>query len=165
MDTVDLVYDAQTGLRGRRTRSLKHRDADEYREVPIVPEVAVALREHFEHGYGSAERTWTSPTGRGHLDWGNLTETYGRPALERVFAGTEKAALVTAPPKIIRKAAITWWLDRGINMTLAAEWAGHTEEVSRLSYASRSSSTYHREVTLLAGLSERPETVAYSEPG
>ncbi|MEP9362808.1 hypothetical protein ABLE68_07570 [Nocardioides sp. CN2-186] len=154
--TEAAVYDTQTGLRGRRIRNLKHREDDEYREVPMVPEIATALRDHLERGYAATDRTWTSPTGRGHLDWGNLTTTYWRPALERVFAGTAKAELLTASPKILRKAAITWWLAGGISQTLAAEWAGHSEEVSQLYYASRTSSTYHHEVTLLSDMLDRP---------
>ena len=135
--------------RGRRERQLKHSDEDESRLVPMIGDVASALREHFERGYASPSRTWLSPTGRGHLDFGNLVEDYWRPALERVFAGTPKAALLDASPKILRKTAITWWADCGINQSEAAEWAGHSEEVARVFYASRASTTFEREALLL----------------
>lgn len=142
--------------RGRRDRELKHCEEDDYRPVPLINDVRAALREHVERGYASAERTWLSPTGRGHLDFGNMVDDYWRPALARVFAGTPKAALVTASPKILRKAAITWWADCGINQAEAAEWAGHSEEVARVYYASRASTTFVREAALLEGAVPRP---------
>lgn len=123
--------------RGRRDRRLKHSDEDEARYVPMIGAVASALQEHVERDYCSSERTWLSPTGRGHLDFGNLVDDYWRPALAAVFAGTAKAALVDASPKILRKTAITWWADCGINQSEAADWAGHSEEVARVYYASR----------------------------
>lgn len=135
--------------RGRRERQLKHSGEDESRLVPMISDVASALREHFERGYASPSRTWLSPSGRGHLDFGNLVEDYWRPALERVFAGTPKAALLEASPKILRKTAITWWADCGISQSEAADWAGHSEEVARAFYASRASTTFQREADLL----------------
>ena len=137
--------------RGRRERQLKHSDEDELRLVPMIGDVASALREHFERGYASPSRTWLSPTGRGHLDFGNLVEDYWRPGLARVFRGTPKAALLDASPKILRKTAITWWADCGINQSEAADWAGHSEEVARVFYASRASTTFQREALLLEG--------------
>lgn len=147
--TEAAVYDAKEGSPGRRSRCLKHRAQDEYRDVPVLPEVLDAIQLHIERGYSSPSRTWLSRTGRGHLDWGNMTDTYFRPALELVFAGTAKAALVNAAPGILRKAAITWWLQSGVTTTVAAEWAGHAEEVAQLHYASRSSLTWAPEARLL----------------
>lgn len=144
------LYDTETGVRGRQEGPLKQRDEDEWREVPAIDEVAQALREHIERGYPSEDRTWTSPTGRGHLDWGNLRDAYWRPACRQVFAGTGKAHLVDMPPKTLRKAAITWWADCGVPTALAADWAGHSEEVAALYYAGRASTDYSREVALLS---------------
>ncbi|MBD3924315.1 hypothetical protein IEZ26_06750 [Nocardioides cavernae] len=147
--TEAAVYDTKEGSAGRRDRELKHRLPDDYRDIPVLDEVAEALQLHLERGYGSVERTWLSPTGRGHLDWGNVDEKYWRPALVKVFAGTSKHALVHASPKILRKAAITWWLERGVAPAVAAEWAGHTEEVMQIYYASRSSQTWATEAQML----------------
>ncbi|QIK74700.1 site-specific integrase [Nocardioides piscis] len=147
--TEAAVYNAKEGSPGRREKGLKHRDEDEHRDVPALPEVLEALHLHLERGYGSVERTWLSRTGRGHLDWHNIRDTHWRPALERVFAGTAKDALVSATPKILRKTAITWWLESGVAPTVAADWAGHTEEVMRLYYASRASATWAVEADLL----------------
>lgn len=148
--TEAAVYDKQEGSPGRREMPLKHRDEDDVRDVPVTPEVADALLLHIERGYGSLQRTtWLSPTGRGHLDWGNITDDYWRPALRTVFAGTAKASLCDASPKILRKAAITWWLETGVGPIVAADWAGHTEEVLQLFYAGRSSTTWATEAELL----------------
>ncbi|RYB90074.1 site-specific integrase [Nocardioides glacieisoli] len=148
-ETEAAVYDTKEGSTGRRDRPLKHRAEGEHRDVPVLPEVAEVLLLHVERGYCNGQRTWLSPTGRGHLDWGNLTDTYWRPALEKVFGGTSKAALVNASPKVLRKAAITWWLERGVSPAVAAEWAGHTEEVMQIYYASRSSTTWAAEADML----------------
>lgn len=150
-ETEAAVYDTKDGSSGRRSKALKHRGEDDYRDVPVLAEVFDAIQLHVERGYASDSRTWLSRTGRGHLDWGNMTDTYFRPALERVFAGTAKAALVAAAPGILRKTAITWWLQSGVTTTVAADWAGHTEEVMNVYYASRSSVTWANEAQLLRG--------------
>jgi integrase len=135
--------------KGLRERGLKHRRDDDFRSVPLISDVRAALLEHVERGYSSSQRTWLSRTGRGHVDFGNLMENFWRPAFERVFAGTDKAGLATSSAGILRKTAITLWADSGITATQAAEWAGHSEEVARIYYASRASTTFAREVALL----------------
>jgi hypothetical protein len=162
-ETEAAVYDAKEGSPGRRSKKLKHRAEGEYRDVPVLPEVFDAIQLHIERGYSSPSRTWRSRTGRGHLDWGNMTDTHFRPALERVFAGTAKEALVNAAPGILRKTAITWWLQSGVTTTVAAEWAGHTEEVMQIYYASRSSLTWAPEASLL--LNSRSRTTAQQQRG
>lgn len=156
-ETEAAVYDRETNLRGRRTRNLKHRDAGDTRQVPAVPETADALRVHLDRGYDGHGRTFTSPTGRARLAWGNITEPYWRPACERVFAGTSKSMLAAMPPKTLRKAAITHWLDSGISIYLASDWAGHSTEVAELYYAGRAHTSYAREVTLLARRCDRAD--------
>lgn len=147
--TEAAVYDTKEGSTGRRDMKLKHREEDEHRDIPALPDVIDAIVLHLERGYGSDERTWLSPTGVGHLDWGNINEQYWEPALAKVFAGTTKDVLVHASPKILRKAAITWWLERGVAPAVAADWAGHTEEVMEIYYASRSSHDWSIEADLL----------------
>lgn len=148
-ETEAAIYDTETGLSGRRSRPLKHRGIGETRTVPALDDVADALRLHLERGYNSTDRTWTSPTGRAALDWGNIMAIYWRPACEQVFASTAKAELANMPPKMLRKAAVTYWLDSGISPYLASEWAGHDVEVARTYYAGRAASTYSAEVDLL----------------
>ncbi|MDP3953169.1 hypothetical protein [Microbacterium sp.] len=147
--TEAAVYDRATGLSGSRTRQLKHREPGEFRRVPALDDVTEALREHLERGHHSTERTWLSPHGGGHLNWANLRSTYWRPACERVFAGSSKPDLARMPPKMLRKAAITFWLDAGISPYLASEWAGHSEDVARRYHAGRASDSYAAEISKL----------------
>ena len=144
------VYDPEEGIRGLQLNSLKHREEGDFREVPMLADVADALRTHIERGYATPGRTWTGVGATAALDWSNMKDVYWRPALEKVFGGSGKAQLVTMQPKMLRKAAITFWLDSGIGFPQAAEWAGHSEDVSKKYYAGRSSATYQREAGLLA---------------
>lgn len=143
-------YDRAAGVRGRTVGPLKHRDPGEIRRVPALADVAEVLRMHVERGYGLPDRTFASPTGTARLTWGNLTDDYWRPACERVFAGGAKSTLALMPPKTLRKAAITFWLDSGISLHQAAEWAGHSEDVAQRYYAGRVSAGFAREAALLA---------------
>ena len=144
------VYDPEEGVRGLQINSLKHREEGDLREVPMLSDVAEALRVHLERGYASAAHTWTGVNGTAALDWATMENTYWRPALEKVFGGSDKPDLVTMPPRMLRKAAINFWLDSAINPLLAAEWAGHSEDVSKRYYAGRTSATYAREAGMLA---------------
>lgn len=148
--TEAAVYDTEEGVRGREVRHLKHRVATDVRAVPALAAVADALRVHLERGYASPHRTWTSPTGTAGLDWHNIIDTYWRPACEQVFGGTDKAELAVMSPSTLRKAAITFWLDSNINPYLAAEWAGHSEDVSKRYYAGRANTSFADEAALLA---------------
>ena len=144
------VYDPAEGVTGLQLNSLKHRSEGERREVPMLSAVADAVKVHLERGYATPERTWTGTNGEAALDWSNIKDVYWRPALEKVFGGSAKAHLVTMQPRMLRKAAITFWLDSGIHPLLAAEWAGHSEDVSKRYYAGRSSATYAPEAGMLA---------------
>lgn len=143
------IYDTEEGIAGFQVHPLKHRTDGDWREVPALADVADALRTHIERGYATDDHTWTGPRGA-TLNWGNLRDTYWRPACEAVFAGSPKSALAGMSPQVLRKAAITYWLDSGISPYLASEWAGHSEDVSRRYYAGMSSTTYAREAALLA---------------
>ena len=139
-------YDPEFGVKGLQLHPLKHREWGESREVPAQDEVADALRIHLERGYAGHDRTWTSPTGRGRLNWGSLMQSYWRPGCQKVFGGTEKQFLVNMPPKMLRKAAVTFWLESGISHHLVAEWAGHSPEVLHGYYAGRTALDYAAEV-------------------
>lgn len=154
-ETEAAVYDTETNLRGRRVRSLKHRAAGERRVVPAPFDTSEALRTHLEKGYSLGGRTFSSPTGRARLDWGNIRENIWRPACEKVFAGGVKSALATMPPKTLRKAAITIWLEAGVSIHTSADWAGHSSEVAELHYVGRTRSGFEKELHLLADYSEQ----------
>ncbi len=155
------IYDTEEGIAGYFVHPLKHRPEGDWREVPALGDVADALATHIERGYGNNRRTWTGARGA-TLNWGNLTDVYWRPACEKVFAGTAKDVLTTMTPQILRKAAITYWLDSGISPFLASEWAGHSEDVSRRYYAGRSSATFVKEAGMLAAHFTKPEEAQQS---
>lgn len=148
--TEGRFYDRQAGVRGRTVNSLKHRGPDDYRTVPALQDVADALNTHLERGYGLPDRTFASSNGRAHLDWANLNDAFWAPACQKVFANSRKPDLAAMPPKTLRKAAITYWLDSGISSSQAAEWAGHSEDVARRFYAGRVDLSFAREANLLA---------------
>jgi integrase len=143
-------YDREAGVRGRTVRPLKHREVGDFRAVPALEEVASALRLHLDRGYNRPDRTFSSFTGTARLTWGNITDAFWRPACEKVFANSDKPALAHMSPKTLRKAAITFWLDSGISLSQAAEWAGHSEDVAQRYYAGRVSPGFAREAAMLA---------------
>ncbi|WP_299056343.1 hypothetical protein [uncultured Nocardioides sp.] len=147
--TEAAVYDTETNLQGRRLRSLKHRLPGERRVIPAFPETAEALRAHLESGFALESRTFSSASGRARLDWGNIRSAFWRPACEKVFAGGPKAALVNMPPKTLRKAAITIWLDAGVKIHDAADWAGHSTKIAELHYVGRTSHGFEHDYALL----------------
>ena len=149
-ETEAAIYDPEEGIRGRQVHHLKHRVPGDWREVPALAAVADALRVHFERGYASPDRTFTSVSGTANLDWHNLTDTYWRPACLKVFGKSAKPGLAQMTPNVLRKAAITFWLDSGITPHLASEWAGHSEDVSKRHYAGRASASFAHEAEMLA---------------
>lgn len=148
--TEGRFYDTQAGVRGRLETPLKHRESGEFRCVPVLADVASALRAHLANGFHASDRTFSSPSGQTHLDWANLKENYWAPACARVFAQSSKPQLARMSPKTLRKAAITFWLDSGISLSQAAEWAGHSEEVAQRYYAGRVNPDLARETEMLA---------------
>jgi hypothetical protein len=148
--TETIHYDKEAGVSGRNVGPLKHRKEGEFRSVPVLSDVADAIKVHFERGYALPDRTFSSSGGTAHLSWGNMTDLYWRPACERVFAGSSKPLLARMEPKTLRKAAITFWLDSGIDLMQAAEWAGHSEDVAQRYYAGRVSPGFAREAAMLA---------------
>jgi integrase len=136
------IYDPEENIVGWHIGPLKQRGPDEWREVPAIPEVADALRLHIEQGYASEQRTWTGVNGTGPLDWKSILAAYWVPAVERVFGASTKTHLRTMTPQMLRKAAITYWLDSGISSAQSAEWAGHSQEVLSRYYAGRASTNY-----------------------
>lgn len=148
--TESVHYDKEAGVSGHIVGPLKHREPGDYRSVPALQDVVQTLRLHFERGYALPDRTFSSPGGTAHLRWGNLTDVYWRPACEKVFGATSKPMLASMTPNTLRKAAITFWLDSGITMVQAGEWAGHSEDVQQRHYAGRVTPGLAKEAAMLA---------------
>ncbi|QGK71614.1 tyrosine-type recombinase/integrase [Allosaccharopolyspora coralli] len=116
-------------------RSLKHRDDDIGRIVPCSPELTAFLHNHL-NAYG------TAPDGRlfwGKRSGGRLSSTvYGRAwANARTDAFTEEVAAtpLAKRPYDLRHAAVSTWLNAGVEATRVAEWAGHSVHVLLRVYA------------------------------
>lgn len=124
-----------SGVHGER-RSLKHRADGASRTVPCPPELTEHLVHHIET-YGTANdgRLFRSRrTGRGVS-----SSVYGR-----AWANARSAALpsdaATNPmlakrPYDLRHAAVSTWLNAGVEPTRVAAWAGHSVSVLLRVYA------------------------------
>jgi integrase len=122
---------------GRRSeqRGLKHRENDAGRTVPCSPELVTLLHHHLTT-FG------TAPDGRlfrSERDGGRIGSTvYGRvwaKAREAVFTPDVVASTLAKRPYDLRHAAVSTWLNAGVEATRIAEWAGHSLNVLLRTYA------------------------------
>jgi integrase len=114
-------------------RGLKHRAANDTREVPLCPQLVEVLRSHLGQ-FGTAEdgRLFRAPNGG----------VVGGSTYSRVW---EKARLLALPdaassplaarPYDLRHAAVSTWLNGGVPPTQVAQWAGHSVAVLLQVYA------------------------------
>jgi integrase len=116
------------------SRSLKHRAKEEVRPVPACPELVAHIRRHVAaHG--------TAPDGR--LLRGARGDRLSEDACGRAWRRARVAALSTREaastlakrPYDLRHAAVSTWLNAGVQPTLVAEWAGHSVQVLLRVYA------------------------------
>ena len=116
-------------------RGLKHREAGTGRTVPCTPELTVILHRHME-AFG------TAPDGR--LFWGTRgggrlpSSVYGRVwarAREATFTPDVVVSPLAKRPYDLRHAAVSTWLNAGVEATRVAEWAGHSVAVLLRVYA------------------------------
>ncbi|MEU8364374.1 site-specific integrase [Nonomuraea sp. NPDC048882] len=115
-------------------RGLKQREEREIRPVPIPPELIRILRAHLEE-FG------TAPDGRlFRNERGGVlgASTYSRAWEEaRRFALTPQqvASFLAGKPYDLRHAALSTWLNAGVDATVVAERAGNSVEVLLKRYA------------------------------
>ena len=116
-------------------RGLKHRVKGTGRVVPCSPELTAHLHHHIST-YG------TAPDGRlfrGVRDGGRLpSSVYGRvwsKARQAVLAPEVAATSLAKRPYDLRHAAVSTWLNAGVEATRVAEWAGHSVAVLLRVYA------------------------------
>jgi hypothetical protein len=114
--------------------SLKDRDPGETRPVGLPGYIAEALNAHIAAGYASDDRLFTGPAG-GPLRFGNLVDTYWRPAVERVCGRSAERLLRELEFRWLRKGAITWMLRSGKSVIEAAELTGHAPNILLAHYA------------------------------
>lgn len=124
---------SDTGQR-RDKRGLKHRARKEVRVVPCAPPLVALLREHItEFGVQPDGRLFAGVRG------GPLSEsTYGRiwQKARQAALGEQLAATPLAGrPYDLRHAAVSTWLNAGVDAPRVAEWAGHSVAVLLRIYA------------------------------
>jgi integrase len=118
----------------REPRQLKHRGRKEVRVVPCPPPLVQLLRRHLaEHG--------TTPDGRlfrGERGGPISDSVYGRfweRARTAALTPAEAASPLADRPYALRHAAVSTWLNAGVDPSLVAEWAGHSVHVLLRVYA------------------------------
>ena len=129
---------------------LKHRQVGGWRDVPLVPHAVDELREHISSGWTSGERLFSSPEGE-RLDLHNFTAQYWKPVAEPYARRLGKPIPANVGMRFLRKAAITWWLDSGVDVYTAAKWAGHSPTVLLEYYACATESLNTQAVGKLLG--------------
>jgi integrase len=120
---------------GKRTRrQLKHRAVQDVRVVPCPPQLTAILHEHIA-------RYDPPPDGllfRGSRGGPVPDHAYGRvwqAAREKALTPEEAASPLAAVPYHLRHAAVSTWLNAGVDATQVAEWAGHSLNVLLKVYA------------------------------
>lgn len=123
------------GQTASEERGLKHRDPSEGRTVPCPSELTILLYIHLD-------KFGTAPDGRlfyGARNYGRIGSTvYGRAwaaARAAVFTPEVLASPLAKRPYDLRHAAVSIWLIAGVEVTRAAEWAGHSVAVLLRVYA------------------------------
>jgi integrase len=106
-------------------RSLKHRNDGVGRTVSCVPELGAHLCGHLAaHGAAPDGRLFIGTRTGGRLG----SSVYGRvwaQARAAVFAPDVLATPLAKRPYDLRHAAVSTWLNAGVEATRVAEWAGH----------------------------------------
>lgn len=113
------------------------------RHVGIAGVVAEALDRHIALGYPSPEFLFTMPGG-GPLNLGNMTDTYWRPSVQRVFGGSREPRLRGMQFRWLRHAAVTWMIRAGLTAPEVSVLTGHSAAVMLRHYAGLSSA--HRDL-------------------
>jgi integrase len=114
-------------------RGLKHRAANDTREVPLCPQLVAILRAHLCR-FGTAEdgRLFRSPNG-GVVGGSTYSRVWEH---ARLLALPDAASSpLAARPYDLRHAAVSTWLNGGVPPTQVAQWAGHSVAVLLQVYA------------------------------
>jgi site-specific recombinase XerD len=123
-----------TGARSE-ARNLKHRDDGAGRIVPCPPELATLLQRHIDmYGVTRDGRLFAGIRNEGRLS----STVYGRAwaqARGDALPDEAQASPLAKRPYDLRHAAVSTWLNAGVEPTRVAEWAGHSVHVLLRVYA------------------------------
>jgi integrase len=116
-------------------RALKHREQGVGRMVPCSSELTAHLQHHLTT-YGTAPdgRLFPGPRGGGRIS----NTVYGRAwarARQAAFTPEVAAGPLARRPYDLRHAAVSTWLNAGVEATRVAAWAGHSVAVLLRVYA------------------------------
>jgi len=118
----------------RQPRELKHRAKGETRPVPLNPRLVAILQRHLDT-FGT---TADGRLFRSGLDGPVKASRYlpvWRDARTTALTTAEAASPLARRPYDLRHAAVSGWLNAGVPITQAAEWAGHSVRVLLMVYA------------------------------
>jgi integrase len=118
----------------RDERQLKHRAKGDVRIVPIAPPLTDLLNAHIaEFGFAPDGRLFRAHRGGMLSDkiYGDIWRT-ARPA---ALTPDEAASQLARRPYDLRHAAVSTWLNAGVDPTQVAAWAGHSLQVLLQVYA------------------------------
>jgi integrase len=123
-------------------RGLKHRAADETRDVPIPPELVAILRAHIDT-FGVAPDGRIFSSDRGHPVASTAISDVWAEARTLALTPAQVASPLARRPYDLRHAAVSTWLNAGVPAPQVAEWAGHSVDVLLRVYAKCISGQQH----------------------
>jgi integrase len=118
----------------RDQRQLKHRAKGDVRVVPIPPPLAELLTAHLEE-FGVAPDGRLFRAQRGGMLGDKIYGDIWRAARTAALTPDEAASPLALRPYDLRHAAVSTWLNAGVDPTQVAAWAGHSVQVLLQVYA------------------------------
>ncbi|MBB3728135.1 tyrosine-type recombinase/integrase [Nonomuraea dietziae] len=115
-------------------RGLKQRDTSAVREVPIPPELVTILRAHLEE-FGTAPDGRMFRNERGGVLGASTYSRAWEEARRLAFTPQQVASPLAGRPYDLRHAALSTWLNAGVDATEVASRAGNSVEVLLKRYA------------------------------
>jgi len=154
--------------KSRDQRQLKHRAKGDVRVVPIPPPLTEILNSHLTE-FGAAPDGRLFRAHRGGLLGDKMYGDIWRAARLAALTPEEAASQLARRPYDLRHAAVSTWLNAGVDPTQVAAWAGHSVQVLLQVYAKcivgRDEIARRRiEIALDAGLTQTSQSPSQIDP-